>query len=63
MQLEVFQHLLKRHPTCDYKLILIGGARNKEDLDRVEFLKNLAMEFKIQVNRHAILTKLYFFLG
>ena len=49
MQLEIFAELLKKSPSCGYRLKLIGGARNKEDLERVDMLKSVAKDLNIQV--------------
>lgn len=59
MQLHAFAQLLMDHP--EYKsqgmassedpvrLVLLGGARHQDDLDRVESLRALAKELDIQV--------------
>lgn len=53
-QLRALRSLLQAHP--EYRigpdavtLVLLGSVRNKEDMDRVEALKELAFELNIHV--------------
>ena len=54
-QLHAFHQVLKTYPEylsggkLPIKLVLIGGSRNAEDAARVEGLRTLAKELKIEV--------------
>ena len=54
-QLHAFSQLLKSHPEYlagkekAVKLVLIGGSRNADDAARVEGLRALSKELKIEV--------------
>jgi hypothetical protein len=51
MQLEIFARAIQRDPDNEYQLFLIGGARNQDDLDRVESLRQEAKNLGIEVHR------------
>ena len=43
-------HIFDRpRPNSNARLILIGGARNRDDFERIDRIKNLAKELKIDV--------------
>ena len=54
-QLHAFKQLLDKYPQYrvrapkETRLVLIGGSRNAEDAARVDELRELAKELKIQV--------------
>jgi alpha-1,2-mannosyltransferase len=52
LQIYAFQHFLNKYPQFkgQVKLVLIGSIRNDEDQGRVDNLKSLAKELKVQVN-------------
>ena len=51
-QLLALSSLLESHPECrspSIKMVLIGGSRNAEDAERVEKLRALAKDLRIEV--------------
>lgn len=52
-QVEAFAKLLQAYPQYrddkTVKLVLLGGSRNAEDADRVEQLRSVAKELKVEV--------------
>lgn len=53
LQIKAFAEFLKRKPKkqhSKYKLILIGSCRNQEDAERVDSLRQLAIDMKVRTN-------------
>lgn len=56
-QIQALHQLLHSHPQLDgegsgaVKLVLIGGCRNDEDAKRVDELRRLAKDLKLEVSR------------